>query len=55
MKEICEVKSFGTDFWLKMGDASRLLFLVMFLKSPLSLTKANSSPFVGSKSIWLSG
>ena len=55
MKEIGEVKSFGNDFWLKIGDASRLLFLAMFVKSPRSLTKANSSPFVGSKAIWLSG
>jgi len=51
MKEIGAVKSSGIDFWLKIGDASRLLFLVMFLKSPLSLIKANSSPFVGSKAI----
>ena len=51
MKEIGAVKSFGTDCLLKIGDASRLLFVVIFLKSPLSSTKENSSPFLGSKAI----
>ena len=55
MKEVGAVKLFGTDCLLKIGDVSRLLFAVMSLKSPLSLTKANSNPVFGSKAIWLSG
>ena len=47
MKEIGAVKSFGTDVLLKIGDASWLLFAVIFLKSPLASTKENSNPFFG--------
>jgi len=51
MKEVGAVKLFGTDCLLKIGDVSKLLFAVMSLKSPLSLTKANSNPVFGSKAI----
>ena len=55
MKEIDSVKLSGIDCWLKICEAPKFSFRVIFRKSPLWFIKANWIPLFESNSIWLSG